>query len=181
MDLGLLLHNTEIQQDKKDKPEPDGGLSDRKLPDGKLPGGGLSDEALSSQTQVNFSQEPEVIEPVKDKNERFKKPWNKLEKGMKMNRLLLFIEKEVEDNELSPELRKDLKNTLFKACDGGLFNKLSEVSYDVEEASINSIKSLEFNSETKRYKVRSGSSKHRSTSKSKSNIDRLLKPKARTK
>jgi len=171
MDLGLLLKHTAIQSDRLDTTQ-DEGAKKSEVVDEHVP--------EKDTSQVSFSDKPEIIEPGKDKDVRFKKPWNKLEKGMKLNRLLIFIEKETEEHTLSPGLKKELKNLLFKACDGGYFNKISEVSYDVDEACINSIKSLEFNSDTKRYKIKSGSSKHRSTSKSKSNIDRLLKPKSRT-
>ena len=40
-----------------------------------------------------------------------------------------------------------------------------------------SFKSLEFNEETNKYKIKTVSSKHRPNTKSKSNIDRLLKSK----
>ena len=180
MDLGLLLKHTEIQQEQTENITNTSNAESQET--NKVVSEHTEDTNHSVlNDKVSFSGKVDIIEPVKDTLERFRKPWNKLEKGMKMNRLLIFIDKENEDNMLSPELKKELKTILFKACDSGCFNKLSEVSYDVEEATITSIKSLEFNSETKRYKIRSGSSKHRSTSKSKSNIDRLLKPKSRTK
>jgi len=180
MDLGILLKHTQIHKEQTENIT-NTSNAESHVTD-KVVSGHTKDTTHSvSQDKVSFSDKVETIESVKDALERFRKPWNKLEKGMKMNRLLIFIDKENEDNMLSPELKKELKTILFKACDSGCFNKLSEVSYDVEEATITSIKSLEFNSETKRYKIRSGSSKHRSTSKSKSNIDRLLKPKSRTK
>ena len=106
---------------------------------------------------------------------RFLIPWNKLEKGMKMNRILLFIESEKLEKELSDQQTKDLKNLLFRGCDSGLFNKQSDVKYNIEEGIIESFKNLEFNESSKKYKLKTGGSKGRSVTKSRSNIDRLMK------
>ena len=102
---------------------------------------------------------------------------NKLEKGMKLNRIIQIVETETDEKELSVDQSKELKNILFRACDSGLLNKLTEVNYNEEEACIISFKSLEFNEETNKYKIKTVSSKHRPNTKSKSNIDRLLKSK----
>ena len=107
----------------------------------------------------------------------FKQPWNKLEKGMKMNRILLFVKKETELHELSTALSKELKDILFRGCENGSFNKVSEVKYNEEECMIESFKSLEYNESSKKYKLKSGGTKNRSVSKSRSNIDRLMKKK----
>jgi len=112
-----------------------------------------------------------------DLDSRFKLPWNKLEKGMKMNRILLYVKKETEEKELSNTIAKELKSILFNACDRGLFNKISEVKYDTEIGEIESFKCLEFNELTKKYKLKSTGPKNRSVSKSRSNIDRLVKKK----
>ena len=84
---------------------------------------------------------------------------------------------ETEMNELTPLLSKELKNMLFNACDRGLFNKVSDVSYNEETGLIESFKCLEFNESTKKYKLKSKGVKNRSVSKSRSNIDRLVKKK----
>jgi hypothetical protein len=110
-------------------------------------------------------------------DERFKVPWNKLEKGNKLNRILIFIKQETEEKELSTTLSKELKNILFNACDRGLFNKVSDVSYNIETGLIESFKCLEFNESSKKYKLKSSGTKNRSVSKSRSNIDRLAKKK----
>ena len=67
---------------------------------------------------------------------------------------------------------KELKNILFRACDSGLLNKLTEVNYNEEEACIISFKSLEFNEETNKYYFETVEKKTGKKSKSKSNIDR---------
>jgi hypothetical protein len=123
----------------------------------------------TSYNELEDEVEKETIDP------RFTQPWNKLDKGVKMNRLLLFIQSQKEDNELSDQQTKDLKNLLFKGCETGLFNKISDVKYDTEKALIESIKQLEFNESSKKYKLKTGGTKNRSVSKSRSNIDRLTK------
>lgn len=125
--------------------------------------------------------EPEVepdVEPDEIAVEpRFLKPWNKLEKGMKMNRILEYVKQETDSKELPDNLAKELKNLLFKGCETGMFNKVSDVDYSEETGIIESFKCLEFNESTKKYKLKTGTTKGRSVSKSRSNIDRLMKNK----
>tara|TARA_B110001469_G_C9534403_1_gene265554 strand:- start:306 stop:776 length:471 start_codon:yes stop_codon:yes gene_type:complete len=111
------------------------------------------------------------------KNDRFKKTWNKLEKGMKLNRLLVFIDHETNVNELSTDRIQDLKNLLFRAIDIGDLNKSNDIIYNIESCEIESIKILEYNSTSKKYKLKTKTSKNRSVSKSRSNLDRLIKKK----
>ena len=129
--------------------------------------------SLSVNTTTNDTNDDN--QPIIDA--RFAQPWNKLEKGSKMNRILLYVKKEKEDNDLSDILAKQLKNLLFKGCESGLFNKISDVKYNQETGLIESFKNLEFNESTKKYKLKTGGTKNRSVSKSRSNIDRLTKKK----
>ena len=117
------------------------------------------------------SSETETVDP------RHTQPWNKLEKGSKMNRILVFVQSQKNDNELNEQQTKELKNLLFKGCENGLFNKVSDVKYNEELGEIKSIKNLEFNESNKKYKLKTGGTKNRSVSKSRSNIDRLTKKK----
>ncbi len=127
---------------------------------------------------VKDVKDVEDVEDVKEKiDPRFTLPWNKLEKGVKMNRLLIFIQSQREEHKLTEQQAKELKNLLFKACENGLFNKISDVEYDESKAEIKSIKNLEFNESSKKYKIKTGGTKNRSVSKSRSNIDRLTKKK----
>jgi hypothetical protein len=123
----------------------------------------------TSYNELEEEVEKETIDP------RFTQPWNKLDKGVKMNRLLLFIQSQKKINGLGDQQTKELKNLLFKACETGLFNKISDVKYDREKTLIESIKQLEFNESSKKYKLKTGGTKNRSVSKSRSNIDRLTK------
>ena len=115
----------------------------------------------------------EKVEELKKEPSLFDKEWTKLEKGMKLNRVALFIQREKEANKLSDAQTKSLKDILFKACNDGMLNKTSDVTYKDEQ--IISIRNLEFNEQTKKYKLKTSSSKHRVNVKSRSNIDRFMK------
>mgnify|MGYP001402020845 FL=1 len=94
-----------------------------------------------------------------------------------MNRLLLFITREVDERSLTESQGAELKKLLFKGCESGCLNKTTDVKYDSETGIIESIKHLEFNESSKKYKLKTGGTKSRSVSKSRSNIDRLMKKK----
>lgn len=133
--------------------------------------GGLVEKPVEETTEESStnSEVEETIDP------RFAQPWNKLEKGMKLNRFLVFIENETKDKQLTDIQSQALKQLLFKGCDMGLFNKINDVKYNSETGIIESVKQLEFNDTSHKYKLKTGGSKGRSVSKSRSNIDRLMK------
>jgi len=62
-----------------------------------------------------------------------------------MNRILNYIEKEKHEKELNDNLTSELKKLLFKGCENGLFNKISDVKYNEKEGNIESFKNLEYN------------------------------------
>ena len=184
MDLKQLLSQTTVKEDVKDgvkdglKDELDNSVTASKTNEME----GLSEnkevqplELGSDLEDMEQEDKEEDKEEILDK--RFTLPWNKLEKGVKMNRLLLFIKSQREEHTLTEQQSKELKNLLFKACENGLFNKISDVEYDESKAEIKSIKNLEFNESSKKYKIKTGGTKNRSVSKSRSNIDRLTKKK----
>ena len=175
MDLKQLLSQTNIKEDVKDgvKGELDNSVTGSKTNE---------KEDLSENQQIEpleFGSDLEDMEQVEEEklDPRFTLPWNKLEKGVKMNRILIFIQSQREEHTLTEQQSKELKNLLFKACENGLFNKISDVEYDESKAEIKSIKNLEFNESSKKYKIKTGGTKNRSVSKSRSNIDRLTKKK----
>ena len=187
MDLKQLLSQTNIKDVVKDsvkgelnnsvtgcKTNEKGNLSENQQVESLEFGSDLEEmeQALEQeQEQEEEEDKEEKLDP------RFTLPWNKLEKGVKMNRLLLFIQSEKDKNTLTEQQSKELKNLLFKACENGLFNKISDVEYDESKAEIKSIKNLEFNESSKKYKIKTGGTKNRSVGKSRSNIDRLTKKK----
>ena len=155
MDLKQLLSETNVKEDVKGDVKD--GVKDE-LDNSKI----NEKEDLSENQQVEppeFSSDQEQ-EEGDDKEEkldpRFTLPWNKLEKGVKMNRILIFIQSEKDKYTLTEQQSKELKNLLFKACENGLFNKISDVEYDESKAEIKSIKNLEFNESSKKYKIKTG-------------------------
>jgi len=107
-----------------------------------------------------------------EKNARFQKPWPKLDKGCKMNRLNIFISEEQEKNELSDSEVKSLKRLLLHLCDNGSLNKLGDVDYSDENNHIISIKNLKYDESSKKYSFNLPKKTIKTASKSKSNIDR---------
>tara|TARA_Y100000389_G_C17377046_1_gene472243 strand:+ start:737 stop:1198 length:462 start_codon:yes stop_codon:yes gene_type:complete len=153
MDLKNLLNQTTIELENEDlnnpEPEPE---SDSEL------------DAVDIDTAGSIDK-------------RFKQPWNKLEKGMKMNRILEYVNQEIKDKDLPDNISKELKNILFNACDRGILNKLSAVTYNQEKGIIESFKLLEYNESTKKFKINTSTPNKKSVSKSRSNIDRIVKKK----
>lgn len=115
----------------------------------------------------------DIINAVeKEKNNRFQKSWTKLDKGSKLNRLSLFIEKECEDKDLSEDGKKKLKKLLFHVCENGSLNKVNDVEYSDEIYEIVSIKNLIYDEDKKSYSFNLPKKVVKPTAKSKSKIDR---------
>ena len=115
----------------------------------------------------------DIINAVeKEKNNRFQKSWTKLDKGSKLNRLTLFIEKECEDKDLSEDGKKKLKKLLFHVCENGSLNKVNDVEYSDEIYEIVSIKNLIYDEDKKSYSFNLPKKVVKPTAKSKSKIDR---------
>ena len=75
-------------------------------------------------------------------NNAFKRPWHKLEKGLRMNRLRKFSEDEGMRLGLSETDKTTLLSLLLKAFNKNSLNSKSAVIYDPEEESIKEIKGL---------------------------------------
>ena len=108
----------------------------------------------------------------KEKNERFQKSWPKLDKGSKLNRILIFILEEKERNILNETQTKQLKKLLFLQWEKGTLNKASDVEYSDETYHIVSIKSLEYDEEKEVYSFQLPKKQVKAVSKSKSNVER---------
>ncbi len=109
----------------------------------------------------------------KEKEQRFKKTWSKLDKGSKLNRIHLFIKAETEDKDLNNSQEKELKNLLLRIFESGGLNKASEVEYSQETFEISSLKNLIFNKETNKYDFVSQIKKKKvGGNKSKTNVER---------
>ena len=104
-----------------------------------------SDEKINFETLID-----------KEKEERFNKPWSKLDKGTKINRLHLFIKKQKINKNLNDDQEKQLKILLIQIFENGNLNKSSDIEYSVEDKEIINIKNLEFDEKNIKYKFNIG-------------------------
>jgi hypothetical protein len=109
-----------------------------------------------------------------EKDQIFKQPWNRLDTGMKLNRLRIFTEDMTKQYKLTKEKQDELRKVLFDTCRSNKLNKISEINYDKEECKVISIKNLEIKENGKISFTNAEVKKTKKTTKSKSNIDRLL-------
>ena len=107
-----------------------------------------------------------------EKELRFKKPWAKLEKGNKLNRLNLYIQDEILDKELDEDIGKKLKKLLHTIFEKGILSKSSEIEYCNETCKILNIKNLVYDEDKNEYNFNLPKKVVKPTTKSKSKIDR---------
>ena len=107
-----------------------------------------------------------------EKEERFKKPWAKLEKGNKLNRLNLYIDDEISEKELNEDTIKKLKKLLNTIFEKGILSKSSEIEYCIETCKILNIKNLVYDEDKNEYNFNLHKKVVKPTTKSKSKIDR---------
>ena len=131
--------------------------------------------------KTNHESEEQIKDLLsKEKEEVYKQNWNKLDLGMKINRLKIHLDELEIKHSLNGEQKEKLRILLMASCNAGILNKNSEITYNNEECKIVCIKNLTLNEETKEFKLETletNKSKVSSSSKSKSNIDRFLKKK----
>ena len=75
-------------------------------------------------------------------SEAFRRPWHRLERGLRLNRLRKFILSEKEKLNLSDPDIEYLTNLLHKSLDKKLLNSKSSVIYNIELQEIQEIKGL---------------------------------------
>ena len=109
-----------------------------------------------------------------EKDNRFKLPWLKLDKGSKLNRLHLFIKKEKIRLELDDNEEKQLKNLVLNLFNSSSLNKSSEIDYCQEEYEIKSIKNLNYDIKSRKfnYSVEKKKKYENGGTKSKTNIEK---------
>ncbi len=96
---------------------------------------------LENETEVHDDTFKTLLED--SAREAYSRPWHRIERGLRLNRLRIFIE------EISPQfnMTKDEKDAFFiflqKALDKKLLNTLKVVLYDQEKQRITSIRGLE--------------------------------------
>ena len=75
-------------------------------------------------------------------SEAYKRPWHRLERGLRLNRIRSFVEKEKTRMSLSDEDTEYLKTKIDKALEKKLLNSKTCVVYDQEKEEIQEIKGL---------------------------------------
>ena len=108
-------------------------------------------------------------------NTIFFKPWNKLEKGLKCNRINKYLS-EQEEYELNDNEKEDLKKLLYSTIHKGKLTKNTDVNYNKDDGTIVKINILLYDDKKRKFAIKKESVKKQKTaSKSKSNVERLLK------
>lgn len=74
----------------------------------------------------------------------FTRPWHRLERGMRLNRLRRYVDEEAQRFHLVEDEKTELFNMLTKALDKKQLNSKSIVNYDTEQQKILEIKGLNY-------------------------------------
>lgn len=98
-----------------------------------------------SENQVKVNEPNDTFKTLLEDSAReaYSRPWHRIERGLRLNRLRIFVE------DISPQfdMTKDEKDAFFnflqKALDKKLLNTLKVVNYDQETQRITSIRGLE--------------------------------------
>lgn len=91
----------------------------------------------------DYSMNESLQELLKKESEvAFKKPWHRLERGMRLNRLRLFAESMKDAKGLQEEEAVNLLALLTKSLDKKFLNSKNAVVYDIENEKILEIKNL---------------------------------------
>jgi len=108
-----------------------------------------------------------------EKKNQLNQKWNKLNNGNKLKLLSNFINLKKLEYNLNNNQTQKLKNLLFNACENNKLNKQSDVIYDSQKCEIINIKILNFSNKDPSLKF--NQQKIKQNTKSKSNIEKLLK------
>jgi hypothetical protein len=109
------------------------------------------DQQRHNKTHKRTNNENEVIEPddsfknlLEDSaREAYSRPWHRIERGLRLNRLRIFVEEIAPQFEMTKEEKDDFFIFLQKALDKKLLNTLKVVNYDQEKQRITTIRGLE--------------------------------------
>jgi hypothetical protein len=78
----------------------------------------------------------------KQAQDAYKRPWHRMEQGLRLNRLRLYADEDAVRNSYSEDDKARLIALLVKAHDRKLLNSKSNVTYDVETERITEVKGL---------------------------------------
>lgn len=82
--------------------------------------------------------------------EAYARPWHRIERGLRLNRIRIFIEEIAPQYEMTKEEKDELFIFLQKALDNRLLNTLKVVQYDILTQRIQTIKGLEIKRDEKK-------------------------------
>lgn len=99
-------------------------------------------------THKNMMSDDQVADRFKDlldngAQEAYKRPWHRIERGLRLNRLRIFIEEVSPQFSMSEDEKKSFFLFLQKSLDNKLLNTIKVVQYNPELQRIASIKGLE--------------------------------------
>jgi hypothetical protein len=99
--------------------------------------------AAAVPVQESFGENPNLVSFLDtNASDAFRRPWHRLERGLRLNRIRLFIASEKAKLNLSDADTDYLTNLLHKSLDKKLLNSKSAVVYSVEHQEIQEIKGL---------------------------------------
>jgi hypothetical protein len=81
---------------------------------------------------------------VTNSEDAFTRPWHRLERGMRLNRLRRFVDEEAQRFHLVEDEKNELFTMLTKSLDKKQLNSKSIVNYDSEQQKILEIKGLNY-------------------------------------
>ena len=95
------------------------------------------------QEKEAFGENPNLVSFLEtNANDAFRRPWHRLERGLRLNRIRLFMSSEKSKLNLSEADTDYLTNLLHKSLDKKLLNSKSAVVYSVDAQEIQEIKGL---------------------------------------
>lgn len=89
----------------------------------------------------------------------YKRPWNRIEKGFRINRVKDFVKRERHARELSKTAAKVLYVLLHKRLSAGELSRKRDLDYDAEKGRVIKIHRLEFDPKSKKYSFRASAAK----------------------
>jgi hypothetical protein len=96
-----------------------------------------------SANQIDFGLNVPLEEMIAtEAGNAFKKPWHRLERGLRLNRLRMFVDDIATKRALKGEEKEALLQLLTKSLDKKLLNSKTAVEYDQEEQVIKEVKPL---------------------------------------
>jgi hypothetical protein len=95
------------------------------------------------QQQPAYAQSPGLEQFLNvNASEAYRRPWHRLERGLRLNRVRRFVESERERMSLAEADVTQLTTLLHKAMEKKLLNSKTAVIYDLEKEEIQEIKGL---------------------------------------